>query len=96
MNLRLLIIATGLLAGCVGRVPLHSFAPHTTADGVQGWQLSLVNYPKGAAPTPILEYEIGRRQMCPNGWAIRTATDYSSSTDRVIVYEGACKTPATK
>lgn len=88
---KLILFVVITLAGCVGRFPAASFTPYTSSDGVQGWRVTMVNYLEKSDPTPLIEYEVGNRQMCQKGWEVIKQNDFSTPSDRIIVYEGRCK-----
>ncbi len=86
-----ILLLFAFLAGCIPKYALHSFAPFTTAEGVNGWRFSTVNYQENADIRPALEYEIGYRQLCRNGWEITKTEKTIAGPNTVVVYEGKCK-----
>lgn len=83
---RLFLIGFLTLAGCAMSIPMHSFAPTTTAEGVQGWTLAYKDYTPDMV-NRVLETEMGKHHCCPNGWTVAK----SSKVDKFDVIEGKCK-----
>lgn len=81
-----LVLVVISLSGCVGSMPLHSFAPYTTADGQERWRMAVKGFDEVTIQA-MLENEIGRGHLCPNGWDIKSRIP----TNGFELIDGECK-----
>lgn len=80
----IMCVIVALFVGCA--TPMHSFGPYTTADGNKKWRM-IVRGHSEVAIQELIQSEIGRRQMCPDGWKILNR----SLEKNFEVINGECK-----
>jgi len=85
-KLVLALLAGTLLAGCMGSMPMQSFDPYTTSDGREGWRMAVRGYDETVVQA-LLESNIGKNHLCPDGWEITSRLPYS---DGIEMIEGQC------
>jgi PBP1b-binding outer membrane lipoprotein LpoB len=84
-KIALVLFISLFLTGCA-TAPMQTFSPFTTSGGQQKWRMVVKGFDEAAIQS-LIEANIGKSHICPNGWVILKR----EPTGKFEIIEGECK-----